>query len=333
MSESRNLKDGTAKLLYYRERPTGNRTPKNRTVRGKEQTYFEEELERLYFEEDVIRQLSLDKFSQNLPYRDGELTIIHNYIFDYWGYFLKAEGLALYGHLKRYCYGDKDYCWPNLDLIGQKMRMSRNTVKTYIDLLESYSFIIKFNVQNADKDNNNESPLFKIRKKVPLLSQELIEQLPRTLQEDHERYLQKLMATSENQIDLDPAIDYNAFRTNVEGQGKAHRKPKQLSLFDAEQLTASNRKLLREEQTEDDRTRWSAVLDKIRERVAKNTFDTWFKDTFAIKRNGILTVFTPNGFVQDWLQERYVPLITDVLMTVDPQFLELKFQETEVKHK
>ncbi|MFD2614654.1 helix-turn-helix domain-containing protein [Paenibacillus gansuensis] len=331
MSELRNLKDGTAKLLYYRERPTGKRTPKNRTVRGKQQSYFEEELERLYFEEDVIRQLSLDKFSQNLPYRDGDLTIIHNYIFDYWGYFLKAEGLALYGHLKRYCYGDKDYCWPNLELIGQKMRMSRNTVKTYIDLLESYSFIIKFNVQNADKDNNNESPLFKVRKKVPLLSQELIDQLPRTLHDDHERYLQKLMSTSENQIDLDPSIDYNEFRKKVEEQGKAHRKPKQLSLFDAEQMTAANRKLLRDEQTEEDKARWSAVLDKVREKVAKATFDTWFKDTFAIKRDGILTVFTPNSFVKEWLQDRLGSLITESVKSIDPQFYELKFQETEFK--
>lgn len=333
MSDSRNLKDGTAKLLYYRERPTGTRTPKKRTVRNKTQTYFEEELERLYFEEDTIRQLSLDKFSQNLPYRDGDLTIIHNYIFDYWGYFLKAEGLALYGHLKRYCYGDKDYCWPNLDLIGQKMRMSRNTVKTYIDLLESYSFIIKFNVQNADKNNNNESPLFKVRKKVPLLSQELIEHLPRVLQEDHDRYLQKLMATSENQINLDPSIDYNGFRINVEEQGNPHRKPKQLSLFDLEQMTVTNRKLLREEQSEEDKSRWNTLLEKVKKIVAKPTYDTWFNDTFAIKRNGILTVYTPNIFVRDWLQDRYIHLITDMMMTIDPHFVELKFQETEVRKK
>lgn len=332
MSDPRNLKDGTAKLLYYRERPTGTRTPKTRTVRGKEQTYFEEELERLYFQEDTIRQLSLDKFSQNLPYRDGDLTIIHNYIFDYWGFFLKAEGLALYGHLKRYCYGDKDYCWPNLDLIGHKMRMSRNTVKTYIDLLESYSFIIKFNVQNADKDNNNESPLFKVRKKVPLLSQQLIDQLPKTLQEDHDRYLQKLMATSENQIDLDLATDYNGFRTNVEEKGKAHRKPKQLSILDAEQLTTANRKLLRAEQNDEDIARWNALLDIIREKVAKPTYDTWFKDTFAIKRNGTITVFAPNSFVRDWLQNRFVPLLSQAMKTIDPQFNEWKFQDTEVKH-
>ncbi|MGU3473096.1 DnaA N-terminal domain-containing protein [Paenibacillus sp. D51F] len=328
MSANKNLKDGSAKLLYYRERLAGSRTPKSRVVRGKQQTYFEEELERLYFEEDVIRKLSLDKFSQNLPYRDGDLTIIHNYIFDYWGYFLQAEGLALYGHLKRYCYGDKDYCWPNLDLIAAKMRMTRNTVKKYIDLLESYSFIIKFNVQNADKDNNNESPLFKVRKKVPLLSQELIEQLPRVLQKDHEAYLQKLMATSENQIDLDPAIDYNEFRTGVEEQGRVHRKPKQMSLFEAEKQTGIKRKILQDEQTEEDVGRWTSFLEHVSSKLAKNTFETWFKETFAIKRSGILTIYAPNSFVKDWLDSRYKSLIMETLRIVDHQIVEIKIEET-----
>ncbi|MFC7561563.1 helix-turn-helix domain-containing protein [Paenibacillus farraposensis] len=72
-------------------------------------------------------------------------------------------------HLKRYCYGDIDYCWPDLDLIGAKMKKSRNTIKKYLAILEKYGFVLMFNVMNADKNNMEESPLFKIRRQVPFL--------------------------------------------------------------------------------------------------------------------------------------------------------------------
>lgn len=327
MSEKKNLKDGSAKLRYYREKPSGNRIAKTRTIRGKEQSYFEEELERLYFDEEVVRNISLDKYSQNIPYVDGHLTIINNYMFDYWGYLLGAEGIALYAHLKRYCYGDKDYCWPNLELISHKMKMSRNTVKKYLNLLESYGFVIMFNVQNADNNNTNESPLYKMRKKVPLLTQEQCALLPKILQDDHDKYLRKLLATSEQQLELDPSVDYDEFFVSLEEKGTkgtVHRKPKQLSLFEMEKQSGISRRLLQGEQTEEDQARWTAVLEQISKIVSKPSYDNWFKGTFAINQSGILMIYTPHNFVTEWIETHYRPLVMEVLSTIDNHIKEIK---------
>lgn len=318
MSENRNLKDGSSRLLYYRERSTGNRTPKTRTVRGKTQEYFEEELERIYFQEDDIRKFSLDKHGQNVPYVDGHLTIINNYMFDYWGYILGAEAIALYAHLKRYCYGDKDYCWPNLELISFKMKMSRNTVKKYLGILEDHGFVYQFNVQNADLNNTNESPLFKVRKKVPLLSQELCDTLPPVLQADHEKYLSKMLATCEHELDLDPSVDYSSLYDGLIEKGKIKPpKAKQLSFFEQEQQAALKRRILEGEQTEVDKERWQAFLNEVKKRITKHSFDNWFAKTIAIKRIDTLSIYTPHNMVTDWLSDRYLPIIKEIMVTID----------------
>lgn len=326
MSE-KNLKNGTAKLLYYREKPTGNRTPKTRITKGKEQIYYEEELERIYFDEEIIRNLSLDKHGKNVPYVDGHLTIINNYMFDYWGFILGAEAIALYAHLKRYCYGDKDYCWPNLELISYKMKMSRNTVKKYLRVLEDNGFVYHFNVQNADLNNTNESPLFKVRKKIPLLSKEQCDQLPKVLQLDHEKYLKKLLDTCESTLELDLTVDYSELYNDLEEKGTVRsRKPKQLSLFEKEKQAGIKRRMLQNEETDEDKIRWEKFLDQIRKKVSPPSFDSWFSKTFAIKKDGILTIYTPAELVTEWLDTRYREMINMCLQLIDPTISEIRIE-------
>ncbi|QHW35497.1 hypothetical protein GZH47_31885 (plasmid) [Paenibacillus rhizovicinus] len=330
MSENKNLKEGSARLLYYRERPTGNRTPKTRMVKGKPQAYFEEELERIYFNEEDIRKFSLDKHGQNVPYVDGHVTMINNYMFDYWGYILGAEAIALYAHLMRYCYGQKDFCWPNLELISYKMKMSRNTVKKYLGILEEHGFVYHFNVQNADLNNTNESPLFKVRKRVPLLTQELCDQLPKVLQIDHEKYLNKLLTTCEHELDLDPSVDYSTLYGNLIEKGKVQRKAKQLSLFEIDKQSALKRRILEEEQTEEDKIRWQDFLSEMLKKISRPSYDNWFANTFAIKRDGILTIYTPHKMVTDWLSDRYIVKIKDIIHPIDETIEGVEIETLEV---
>ncbi|CAM4052367.1 helix-turn-helix domain-containing protein [Paenibacillus alkaliterrae] len=327
MSEKKNLKGGSSKLLYYRSRPTGNRTPKTKIAHGKQIPYFEEELERIYFKEEDVQKFSLDRHGQNIPYVDGHLTIINNYMFDYWSHFLSAEGIALFGHLMRYCYGAKDICWPNLELIALKMNKSRNTVKKYLAILEDYGFVYHFNVQNADMNNTDESPLFKVRKKVPFLSQELYEQLPPVLQADHDRYLSHLLETCEKEdLELDPNVNYNDIYSELIEKGRIHRKPKQLSLFEAEKQTQIKKQLLQQDITEADKQLWSSFMEEVKTKIAKPSIDTWFKGTFATKQDGIYTIYTPHNHVTEWLESRYFTLITDTLRAVDTNFTGIRIE-------
>jgi hypothetical protein len=319
----KNLKGTHHKLQYYRYRPTGVEEYKLRTVRNAEQPYTKKELEKIYIAEEDVKRFSLDKHGQPIPYVDGHLTIISNYVYDYWGHFFSAEGVALYGHLKRYCYGDKDYCWPDLNLISQKMSKSRNTIKKILGNLERYGFVIVFNVQNADKNNMEESPLFKIRKKVPFLPQELYDNLPSELKLDHDRYMQSIVENFDQILNLDPSIDYSEVFEEVINKGTVVRKIKTPLELDKE---LNNKiKMLEKEITDHDRNVWKLVLAHFEKSLSKPSYDTWFKNTFCIKREQTYTVYGSSNFVSEWLENRYTHLITKALKDVEATFDKIDF--------
>ncbi|MCM3130559.1 MULTISPECIES: DnaA N-terminal domain-containing protein [unclassified Paenibacillus] len=320
---NKNLKGTQHKLMYYRYRPTGTETPKVRKVDGVEQIYTEKELEKIYITEDNVRKFSLDKHGQPIPYVDGHVTILSNYIFDYWSHFLGAEGVALYAHLKRYCYGDKDYCWPDLKLISLKMNKSRNTIKKFLGTLERYGFVLVFNVQNADMNNMEESPLYKVRKQVPFLPQELYEQLPTELKLDHDKYMQGIVANFDQFLNLNPAVDYLEIYDDVVKHGTVVRKEKSVLQLEKEALNKIS--LLEQERTDEDTKLWDQVLSGISTTLSRPSFDTWFKNTFAIKRGQVLTVYSPVPFTRDWLRERYKDTILQIVLPFACDISEIHF--------
>ncbi|MEB9897625.1 DnaA N-terminal domain-containing protein [Bacillus cereus] len=319
----KNLKGTHHRLQYYRYRPTGVEEPKMRIVGESEQTYTKVELEKIYIPEEEVKRFSLDKHGQPIPYVDGHVTIISNYIWDYWGHFFSAEGVALYGHLKRFCYGDKDYCWPDLSLISLKMNKSRNTVKKILSKLEQYGFVLVFNVQNVDKNNMEESPLFKVRKKVPFLPLELYEQLPSELKLDHDRYMQSIVEQYDQILNLDPSIDYSEVYEDVINKGTIVRKTKTPLELDKE--LQIKKKLIEKERTEQSDTIWKSAQELMKKKLSKPSYDTWLKDIICIKRDTIYTIYCPSNFVSEWLKTRYHNLIKEALETVDNHFTNIEY--------
>ncbi|KGP77677.1 MULTISPECIES: helix-turn-helix domain-containing protein [Paenibacillus] len=319
----KNLKGSPHKLLYYRYRPTGTEESKIRVVNEEEQAYTKKEIEKIYIPEEEIRRFSLDKHGQPIPHVDGHMTIISNYIWDYWGHFFSAEGVALYGHLKRFCYGDKDYCWPDLKLISQKMNKSRNTVKRILGILEKYGFVVVFNVQNADKNNLEESPLYKVRKKVPFLPVELYERLPTELRLDHDKYMQRIVEDMDDVIHLDPSVDFTEVYDNVIQKGTVVRKQKTGQKLERENQTKV--KSLEMERSDQDRNLWIDTLNILQAKMTKPSFDTWLKDSFCIKRDRIVTVYSPTQFASEWLSARMDILIREALLQVDQSIEDLKY--------
>ncbi|MDN8593185.1 helix-turn-helix domain-containing protein [Paenibacillus sp. 11B] len=319
----KNLKGSPHKLLYYRYRPTGTEESKIRVVNEEEQAYTKKEIEKIYIPEEEIRRFSLDKHGQPIPHVDGHMTIISNYIWDYWGHFFSAEGVALYGHLKRFCYGDKDYCWPDLKLISQKMNKSRNTVKRILGILEKYGFVVVFNVQNADKNNLEESPLYKVRKKVPFLPVELYEQLPTELRLDHDKYMQRIVEDMDDVIHLDPSVDFTEVYDNVIQKGTVVRKQKTGQKLEKE--TQTKVKSLEMERSDQDRNLWIEALNILQAKMTKPSFDTWLKDSFCIKRDRIVTVYSPTQFASEWLSTRMDILIREALLQVNQSIEDLKY--------
>lgn len=81
--EKKNLKGRKGDLFYYRWVKTGKKKPVQRMRRGKEEVYFQEILEKVYFEEKDVKAFSLEKYGQPLPRTHGNVTILDNYFLDY----------------------------------------------------------------------------------------------------------------------------------------------------------------------------------------------------------------------------------------------------------
>ncbi|WP_066412777.1 DnaA N-terminal domain-containing protein [Sutcliffiella cohnii] len=342
----KNLKERYDRLIYYRNQETGEKIPRRRKRKGKDnqyhdQVYFENELERIYFSEEEVRNFSLDKHGQHIPYVDGELTILNNYLFDFWGWYLKAEGLALYAHLKRHAYGKKDWCFPNLELISMKMSKSVPTIRNYLELLERYGFIYKFGVLNKDNEGREESPIYKVRKQIPFLSEKLLngdrtieidesqskhiqdaqrkerEGLPERLLKDHEKYISEVMANGDK-VSIDPELNFEEVYNELLKKGKLQTK-KKTSLEESKEMAIKMEYIL-DEITESDNIMWEAVKSYIMARVSKPSYDTWFQSTFAVKHQSNIYVFAPNEFAKDWITNRYINLIKEGLIEYKVSF-------------
>jgi chromosomal replication initiator protein len=71
---------------------------------------------------------------------------------------------------------------------------------------------------------------------------------------------------------------------------------------------------------------WNQVLERIKKKISKPSFETWMKATKAHALKGdTLTVIAPNEFNRDWLEDRYADLIADLLFELTGEELEAKF--------
>lgn len=71
---------------------------------------------------------------------------------------------------------------------------------------------------------------------------------------------------------------------------------------------------------------WKKTLDLIEQRISGPSFETWLKETEAISLiNKTLLVGVPTDFVKEWLENRYSPLICDVLEEVTGMRIQVTF--------
>lgn len=346
--DNKNLKGNSDKLRYYRLNDTGNVERRMKLIHNDEesnvQTYYYPQQDRVMFEEKEVVKFSLDQYGQSIPYIEGELTIFNNYFFDFWGYYLNAEGLALYGHLKRFAYGTKDWCFPNFDLIGMKMDKSRKTVHAYYELLERYGFSYKFNVLNESQQNREESPVFKIRKQIPLLSQKLIDGdpsivipedapahikkalkkeqkgLPDRLKKEHEKFVKEHIHNAALPND---SVNYEQIYQAWAQYGEIlkNNKPSAAKLYAEEQTKKQPLDM-----TEEEKMLLKIIMERAEKKFSKASIETWFKD-LSLKINGDKYILTaPNEFARDWLSERYNQFIADCIDSVSGKIANIYYE-------
>lgn len=308
-----NLKGRKEKLLYYRNIDTGRVEEKTRVVKGEVKPYMSPIFDRVYFEEEDVRRFNLDRLGQPLPYMHGHIVMIHEYVYDFWGHYIQAEGLALYGHLLRHCYGEKNWCFPDLTLLAEKMGKSPNTVKKFLAILEDYGFVYKFLVQNPKNNKMDESPIYKVRKKVPFLSQDLIDKLPAKLKDHHERFMNRLVENFEEIPKFNEETDYSKIYDDLTESGELRQKP--VSPLHIQKTEFLKTRELRRMRTEKDIDIWTKVLDLLQheKNISKPSFETWFTGSFLLQNGSHFCVYSRTKFAADWLQSHYKDIIIESL--------------------
>ncbi|MFW6377235.1 MAG: chromosomal replication initiator protein DnaA [bacterium] len=60
---------------------------------------------------------------------------------------------------------------------------------------------------------------------------------------------------------------------------------------------------------------WQETLNKIKENLSNPSFNTWFSEAKPVKldENNRLLIEVPNDFIKDWLENRYLDLISEII--------------------
>lgn len=328
MSDSprKNLKGRYEKLVYYRYKDTGIKEEVSRLSNGKEQRYKRVVKEKIYFDEDEVRSFSLETLGTPLPRVHGQFIQIDNYFFDFWGYFLGCEATALFVHLIRHAI-NKDYCWPELSLIAFKMKKSLKAVRGYMDILEEYGFIYRFWVQNVNKNFAEESPIIKIRKTIPLLSEELIAQLPEKLRKEHDKYLADLMESYEIQIADEYPID-DTLHSFME-KGRVIHSKKLKEKIERLMGKSTQQHNIMDRLSSEDKQVWESVKKELRNQLSKPSFETWFEDTYAKFDGESKIIILTNEFSLNHISIYYNDLIKEILYKLYNRQFEVEYRMIE----
>ncbi len=71
---------------------------------------------------------------------------------------------------------------------------------------------------------------------------------------------------------------------------------------------------------------WQSVLAEIELQVSRANFITWFKNTGVLeKKDGVITVYVPNNFSKEWLENKYNKHILRALRNVDGDIKEVNY--------
>ena len=310
MEYPKNLKGNHGKLLYFRREEAEGKEPVIRKKNGQTETHYRKIQKKVYFDEQEVKRFSLEKMGKPLPRVQMGFIQVDNYFFDYWTYILGVNGTNAYIHLLRYCYGDKNTCFPNMQRIADKMHITLPTLRKALTKLEDHGFIYRFWIQNPEMNNLEESILFKVRKTVPFLSESLIETLPSALRKEHDEYVANLMESYEIEFRLDAQENYQSMYDSLRDKATrvAHPKSRHTDKKATEMVQVMKTKM-----TATETKFWDEVLESLKEKISKPMFETWFMDSYCALEESTVHVYFKHQFAREWVENRYHNLLNSII--------------------
>jgi len=300
------------KATYFRLKKTGRSIPRTRKRKGVDENYLEPEVQKVYFDEEFVKNFSLDRFGLPLHSMIKNYTVIENYLLDFWSPIMGGDATYTFILLIRYCYGEdengnkKDFSYPQLTTIAEKWGKTVETVKKYLDILEENYFIYRFWRSNPERDHANDSILYKLRTSIPYLSEEQIKNLSPKLRKQHDKFIQQIIGKNDEIIELKEKYDYTTEFQEIMKNGRP-APVRKLEPYEIEQINILRKKQLLSQVTDADQQIWEAITSKIRQQLTEPSYTTWFKDTFCImEKEDSMDVYAPHDFCANWIRTRYV---------------------------
>lgn len=71
---------------------------------------------------------------------------------------------------------------------------------------------------------------------------------------------------------------------------------------------------------------WKAVLGEMELSLSKANFTTWFKNTSVLSKDGgSILISVPNGFIKEWLENKFNKKILESIRNLSPEIREVKY--------
>lgn len=257
-------------------------------------------LKRVEVSFDELMNLNLDSYGVAVPTLETEdFTIVSNYLMDFWGAIMGNCAVDTYLHLKRHAYGKKDYCYVDIDLIALKMKRSKNTVKKYLDQLEEYGFIAIFHRMDKEDRGRDVSPLFKIRRYIPMITKDMYDSLNPKLQKLHDSFMSDL----ENVNLPDNFNETNNAIKDIVVKGKVLNSSKVKNLIDKSVEEGISKEFILKTIPKNCFKDNEYIHDLIQEIVSKPTYDVWFKNVVFFKQDSSLVAMFPTESSMEFMGE------------------------------
>jgi len=309
-------------IHYYRLELTGRMIPRDRVKKGKREQYFEPEKKKVFFNEEQVQGFSLDRYGMPLHSKINSYTTVENYFIDFWGAIMGCEATYLFILLIRYRFGEdefgnkKDYAFPELETLAEKMKKDVQTVKKYLEVLEDHYFIYRFWRLSPEENNKNKSIYYKMRASIPYLSEEQIMTLSPKLRSQHDRFLRTLMNKYDDEIILPESYNFTEEYQKIMSTGRPEPM-KKWTLEDLNKYNEIREATIEKRITETDRQIWNKIMEVLSSKVAKESLKTWFGDSKCIMNETTgMTIYSPNSFSADWVRNRYTDQIKSAFQLI-----------------
>ncbi len=283
---------------------------------------------KIYYTPEQVKAFNLEDQGIPLNAGTGHKTIIENYLLDFWQPILGLTATMIFINYSRLAMGDGgEMKVRSMGDVADLMGVSRPTLTKYVTLLEEYGFLMRFWAESTKKPGLNDPTWMKVRRTIPLLSEDLVLELPDYLRIEHNKFIKRLSESYNLRLEED--YEEAKLVHVIQKKGSEKRPSREVIASDKEeQKRILNEKMKKERSTEEE-SLWKEIADQIRQEIPEMSYRTWFGEVFMLMRGKSVLVICRNEIVKEWIENNYMRQVENAVARVFGESREVFLEVTE----